>query len=196
MFSDPLDRPLGAFLDDLAGEDAAPGGGSAAAITAAMAAGLAASVARLSAASWEGAGGAVAQAEALRLRVGPLVELDARAYDEALRTLAKRDQIAEPERNERIGEALERAADVLLRIAEAAADAAELAALVAEEGEHAIRADAAAAVILAEAAARTAASLVEINLTTTEEDPRIARARELLSLAEAARERAVAAAGS
>ena len=67
---------------------------------------------------------------------------------------------------------------VPLEIAEAAADTASLAALAAELGERDVQADAAAAAVLAAAGARAAAHLVAVNLTVTEGDVRLARARE------------------
>lgn len=193
--ADTLGRPLEGFLAELAAEAPAPGGGSAAAVAVAMAAGLTASVARASGSGWEGAGAAAAQAEQLRLRVSPLVEVDASAYDDALNTLAQRGELAQPDLDAKLGEALDHAAAVPLRIAEAAADVTELAALVATHGEARVRADAAAAAVLAEAAARVAATLVEVNLATTEQDPRVSAARELLARAERGRESAVAAGG-
>jgi formiminotetrahydrofolate cyclodeaminase len=100
----------------------------------------------------------------------------------------------EPEvRDTLIGETLSRAAEVPLRIAETAADVAELGATLAENGNPNLRGDAAGAALLAEAATRVAANLVEINLATTETDDRIGRARQLVQNARAAAERAVSA---
>ena len=49
-------------------------------------------------------------------------------------------------------------------------DVASLAAVVAERGEQALRADAVAGALLAQGAARAAATLVEVNLGTTSSD--------------------------
>ena len=65
-------------------------------------------------------------------------------------------------------------------------DVAALAAVVAERGDQALRADAVSAALLAEAAARAAATLVEVNLGTTSSDERVARARDLAGSATAA----------
>jgi len=65
-----------------------------------------------------------------------------------------------------------------------------LAAVVAERGDQAMRADAVSAALLAEAAARAAATLVEVNLGTTSSDERVARARDLAGSATAAAQRA------
>jgi formiminotetrahydrofolate cyclodeaminase len=185
--ADALDRPLGEFLDQLAGDAAAPGGGSTAGVCVGMAAGLVACVARLSH-GWDDAGSALAQAEKLRSRVGPLIDLDARAFDEALRTLSTRAEVDPGERDSRLEQSLARAAEVPLAIGEAAADIAELAALVSSYGTPELRADAASAAILAEAAAQTVEQLVEANLATTKDDARLESARQHLKRARVSRE--------
>jgi len=69
-------------------------------------------------------------------------------------------------------------------------DVASLAAVVAERGDQALRADAVSAAVLAEGAARAAATLVEVNLGTTSSDGRVARARDLAGAAGASAQRA------
>jgi formiminotetrahydrofolate cyclodeaminase len=174
------DHSLGELCDTVAAETSAPGGGSVAAIAGALAASLVAMAARFSTDEWQDAAGAVAQAEALRARLLPLADEDANAYENFL--LARRmSREVEPElRDAAIGDALSRAADVPLAIAEAAHDVATLAAEAAERGNPNLRGDAATAALLAEAAVRASANLVEINLATREGDERIARARELV----------------
>jgi formiminotetrahydrofolate cyclodeaminase len=174
-----LDRPLRRFLDDLADRSPVPGGGSAAAVATAMAAGLVAMAARAAADSWPEARGVAAQAEALRDRVAPLAELDAAAYAQVLQLLDVPGAGDRDHRDFRLGVALSHAAELPLRIAEAAADVAELGLLVAERGDPQRRADATAAVVLADAAARVGAHLVRINLAAQAEDDRVARAGEL-----------------
>jgi glutamate formiminotransferase/formiminotetrahydrofolate cyclodeaminase len=174
-----LERPLGRFLDDLADASPVPGGGSAAAVATAMAAGLLAMAARASDDSWPEARAVAAQAEALRVRVGPLAELDAETYAEALRLLDERGPGDRGRRDLRLGAALSRAADVPLRIAEVACDVAELGLVVAERGDPERRADATAAVLLADAAARVGAHLVRVNLAAQAGDDRVARADRL-----------------
>jgi methenyltetrahydrofolate cyclohydrolase len=186
-------EPLQEFLDAIAAETPAPGGGSVAAVVTEMSAALAAMVARFSRAHWDGASGAVAQAEALRTRAAPLAQEDADAYEAVLAALRMPKDLEPEVRNALIGETLSRAADVPLRIAETAADVAELGATIAEQGNPNLRGDAAAAALLCEAAARVAANLVEINLATTVEDERIGRARELSAAAARAAKRATAA---
>lgn len=189
-----LNAPLGDFLDTLAGEGPAPGAGSAAAIVVAMAAGLVTMVARASKEHWPEAGGAIGQAEAFRARVAPLAQADAEAYAEALAALRRRDELEERYRDQKLQAALERAAEIPLKITEAGSDLACLAALLVEHGNPEVRADAAAACVLAEGGARAAAKLVEINLGATDDDPRVRHVRSLVQVAAEASERALEAA--
>lgn len=192
--ADLLDTPVRELLDTLAGEGPAPGGGSAAAIVVAMAAGLVTMVARASKGHWAEAGGAIGQAEAFRARVAPLAQADADAYAEALTALRRREELEERYRDQKLRDALERAAEIPLRIVEAGSDLACLAALLVENGNPEVRADAAVAAVLAEGGARAAAKLVETNLGATEDDPRVRHARSLVAVAVEASERALAAA--
>jgi methenyltetrahydrofolate cyclohydrolase len=170
------------LCETVAARTSAPGGGSVAAIVTAFAASLTAMSARFATEQWEDAPGAVAQAEALRARVLPLADEDARAYESFL--LARRmSKDFDPQvRDAAIGEALSRAADLPLAIAEAALDVASLAAELVERGNPNLHGDAATAVLLSEAAVRATANFVEINLATREGDERIERARELVEM--------------
>ncbi len=191
-----LELPVGDLLERLASDLPTPGGGAVAALAAAMAAGLVAMVARATV-GWEDAAGVAAQAHILRARVAPLAAENAAAYEFALASFALPDELEAEVRGRAIGDAVARAAELPLRIAAAASDVALLAAYVAHRGEPALRADAAVAAVLAEAAARSAAHLVEVNLTTTEDDERVVRARGYAAAAgEAARGALVSAAGA
>jgi formiminotetrahydrofolate cyclodeaminase len=176
------DQTVAELCVTVSAETSAPGGGSVAALVVGLAAALTAMVARFSTEQWEEASGAVAQAEALRARALPLADEDARAYENFL--LARRTpENVEPEvRDAAIGDALSRAADVPLAIAETGLDVASLACELAERGNQNLRGDAATAVLLAEAAARATANLVEINLGTREGDERVERAREVVEM--------------
>src|SRR5438876_11230312 len=112
---DFLDAPLGDFLDTIAGEGPAPGGGSVAAIVVAMAAGLVTMVARASKEHWPEAGGAIGQAETFRARVAPLAQADAEVYSEALTALRGRDELEERYRDQKLDAVLERAAELPLK---------------------------------------------------------------------------------
>jgi formiminotetrahydrofolate cyclodeaminase len=193
MADDLLDAPVGEFIETLAREEA-PGGGSAAAVTVAMAAGLVAMVARASKDHWPEAGGAIGQADTFRARVAPLAQADAEVYKDALTMLRRREEVSERYRDQTLRDALEKAAEIPIRIVEAGSDLACLAALLVENGNPEVRADAAVACVLAEGGARAAAKLVETNLGATEEDPRVRHVRTLVDVAAEASERALAAA--
>lgn len=169
-----LDLTLGEWLDELAQNDHVPGGGSALGAAVAMAAAVLAMTARVS-----GAGGLVAQADALCARTRPLAEQNDRAYSAAL---GARERVAElkPElRDWEIGRAFADAVEAPLEIARAGADVAALAAELAQSGDPRVHADALAAAALGAAAARGAAELVAVNLTATNGDTRVSEARRL-----------------
>jgi formiminotetrahydrofolate cyclodeaminase len=184
------DMPFEELLDTIAAETPAPGGGSVAAFVTEMAASLAAMAARF-AHDWDGAAGAVAQAETLRHRAAPLAAEDAVAYENVLTAMRMPEELESEVRNTLIGETLSRAADIPLLIAETASDVAELASEIAVQGNPNLRGDAAAASLLAASAVRVAANLVEINLSTMEGEDRVERARTLVADTEKAAERAL-----
>ena len=174
---DLLGLTLRDWLQGLAARGPAPGGGSAAAFTAATAASLVGMTARLSADSWPDARGAAAQADALCARLAGLAQADAEAYSESLERLARAEEVPDERRDFELGEALSQAAATPLAIAETAADVAVLAAEAADRGEPKVRADAESAAALAAAAAHVAARLVEVNLVTLPADARVEKAK-------------------
>jgi formiminotetrahydrofolate cyclodeaminase len=162
----------------LAEGGAEPAGGPIAGVIAALAASLAAAVADRSRADWEGAAGARAQAQALRRRALALAAGDVDAYAGARAALAQRGDAADPRvRDVRLGDAVALAAQAPLQIAATAADIAQLACDVATHGSGELRADAVIAALVAEAAARAAAHLVEINLVAGADEQLVALAR-------------------
>jgi formiminotetrahydrofolate cyclodeaminase len=175
------------LLDEVSSPEPMPGAGYCAAVALEMAAGLVTMAARVSRAEWGEARGAAAQAATLRERVAPLAERNVEAYQDAVTLLGAAEAGG---RDEELRDVLARAAGVPLEIAEIAVDVASLAAVVAERGDQALRADAVSAALLAEAAARAAATLVEVNLGTTGSDERVTRAGDLAGSAAAAAERA------
>jgi methenyltetrahydrofolate cyclohydrolase len=170
-----LELPFGELLQSVI-ERGGPGAGAIAALTAASAAALVELAARASGAEeWPEAAGAAAQARKLRERLVPLARKDAEAYQEAVLQLqTKGDDFA-------LGEALARAADVPLEIADQAENVAGIAAEAAQRATPDLRADAAAAAALALGAAWAAAKLVEVNLAMQTDDPRLARAQKIAS---------------
>jgi formiminotetrahydrofolate cyclodeaminase len=190
MTDDLLDVPVRELLQRVTEETPAPGGGSIAALVAALAAGLVETVARASG-GWAEGRGLAAQAKTLRARVEPLAQRDAEAYEEALVAL-RLPAALEPEvRRDTIERSLAYAAEVPLAIALIAADIADAAAAAAECGDPSTCADASVGAVLAAAAARGAAHLVAINLTTTAEDRRVVHARRAAESASDAAKRAL-----
>jgi methenyltetrahydrofolate cyclohydrolase len=151
------------YLDAVGERTAAPGGGSVAAVVAAFAAALTEMAAR-----YADEPEAATRAGALRARFLELAAEDAEAYGAVLGAKGEERQ-----------QALSRAADVPLELAESAVEVAELANGLAETGNPTLRGDALTAALLATAATKAAANLVEINLEARPEDERIARARAL-----------------
>lgn len=186
------DRDLRVMLDEIAGPSPAPGAGAVSGVVIAMAAGLIASAARRSD-EWDEGKGVSAQAQALRSRVERLAEANEEAYLEAIALIEGAGASDDGGRDEAIGKALDTAAELPLSIAECAYDVALLGA---EAAQHACRGgaeDAAAASILAEAAARSAAGLVAANLVSRPGDERVVHAQRLADAATDAARRAVAA---
>ena len=188
-----LDLRLRELLDEIAAEGRTPGGGPAAALVTAIAAGLLAKVARASGASWTDAAGIAAQAESLRARAVPLAEVAAAEYEAALRLREEGGGEPGERRDFALGRAYAKAAEPPLQIVRAASDVAQLAVVVARNGEPALRADAVVAAVLAAAAASAAAELVAVNLTASAGDPRVLEAGKLAEDAARAAEAARAA---
>jgi methenyltetrahydrofolate cyclohydrolase len=183
---DYLTFPLGEFLDRVASDSPAPGGGSVAAVAVALAAGLAGMAARLSTGQLSDAPELADSADASRRRAAPLARADAESYGRVLE--AYRDP---EDRTTRVREALSGAADVPLAVAEAGSEVAGIASRLAGEGNPNLRGDALAAVLLADAGVRAAAALVGINMSTANvDDDRLGRANSLVDATAAAVRRA------
>lgn len=135
------------FLDQVAARTPAPGGGAVAAMTAASAAALVSMAARFS-----NADDVAGIGDELRARLVQLADTDAAAYRQVLAT-----------RGEARREAMRLATEVPRQIAETATEIAKLARDLAATGNQNLLGDARVAELIAEAAARAATVLVEIN---------------------------------
>ena len=176
-----LGLDLRAALDALATRDAAPAGGSAAALVGAIAAAVTVKVARISRQD-----GFAAQASLLQSRFAELAPTDAQAFSSARQALAESAGGGDERRDFSLGVALDRASAIPLEIAEACADVAALAGELARTAEPDAQPDAAVAAVLAAAAAHAAVRLVEVNLAVGSDDPRATRARAAARTASAA----------
>ena len=187
--SEYLDLPLGEFLERVASEEPAPGGGSVSAVAVALAAGLAGMAARLSTGQMDEAPELAGRADASRRRVAPLAKADAESYGRVLDAL--RSQGDPDAREERIRDALSGAAEVPLAVAEIGSGVADIAARLVEEGNPNLEGDAMTAVLLADAGVRAAAALAEINLSAAKvRDDRLERASKLVDASAATVRRA------
>jgi formiminotetrahydrofolate cyclodeaminase len=193
LIDDPyLTSTVADLLDDLAERTPAPGGGAACALTCAMGAALVEM-----ATSFGSAHGLEAvrdRAHEIRTEVSSLAYADGRAYGSVLDALR---MDAGEERAHCLDDAVAGAIGVPMRVLELAAEVAMLAADVAETGNRNLEGDALAGSLLAEAAARSAATLAQLNASMLSRhaiaDAHLERLRPALAKATRARERAVTA---
>jgi formiminotetrahydrofolate cyclodeaminase len=166
------DGTIQAYLDKLASAAPEPGGGSAAALVGALGAALLTMVAQLTlgrekyVSVQDEMNDINTRAEALRARLTEMVTLDAEAYravSQAMQ-LPKNTDAEKSARDEALQSALKGAAMVPLQAAEAAREGARLSLPTAEKGNPSAVGDAGVAVILAEAAAQSAALNVKANV--------------------------------
>jgi methenyltetrahydrofolate cyclohydrolase len=178
------------FLDSLAARSPAPGGGAAAALTCAMGAGLVEMATSFGSA--HGLERINQRAAQLREEAASLAHADGEAYGHVLEALR-----AEPgeERHRQLDQAVSEAIAVPMRVLELASEVATLAADVAETGNRNLEGDALTGSLLAEAAARSAATLAQLNASLLSPHAiagaHLERLRPALARATRARERAV-----
>lgn len=159
-----LDLPFEELLSRTAAKEPAPGGGSVAAMTTAFAAALVAMAARFASAQMAEGPAMAERADALRHRAGRLAEEDAAAYGEVLAAYRLPREPDGRGRAARVRATLLRATEVPLQVAEVAAEVAGAGARLARDGNPNLAGDAVTAVLLADAAARSAAGLVHTNV--------------------------------
>lgn len=173
------------LVERLAAPDVTPAAGTAVALVVEVALSLITKTATRSAATWAGSGGVLAQADNLRervLRCGEAVELSYAAAMEALAG-ASGDGVLE--------ERLRTAVEALVDLATQAETTAELAAETSTCCDPAHRADATVAALLCDAAVRSCAHLVELNLTTTPDDRSTCELRLMIESVRASTSRAL-----
>jgi methenyltetrahydrofolate cyclohydrolase len=187
-----LSGTLDAFLQQLAARTPAPGGGAAAAMTCAMAAGLVEMATSFTSA--KGLERVHERATALRHRVSLLAHADGEAYGVVLQALHLPPG---PDRQRRLDEAVAAAIACPMEMLRIASEVATLAADIAETGNRNLEGDALAGALLAEAAARSAATLAQLNLSMLSRhavaEANLEDLRPTLARATRARERAVSA---
>ncbi len=189
------EQSLDRLLEQLAARTPAPGGGSATACAAAMAAALEQMASGFTLAREEYASQHPraerlhAVAGELRAAALTLAERELHAYGDLLQ--ARRLPEGAPGRDQRIAEAGREAIAAPLELCRCAGGAAELGAELARTGNPNLAGDAICATLLAEAACRAAATLVQLNLGDRPEDERAVEACALAERAHDARRRAL-----
>jgi methenyltetrahydrofolate cyclohydrolase len=172
-----FDTTLGQFMDELASAAPVPGGGSVAATTGAMAAGLITMVCALTVGKKKYAEvedemrALMDSAEALRRELQDLTDADVEAFRRlsAAYKLPRETPADVAIRHDAIQSSTRKATDVPLQIARAAAGVLPLCGPVADKGNSAAVSDVGVAALLAQAAVRSALLNVEINLHTLED---------------------------
>jgi len=186
-----LDKTVAQFLDELASKAPVPGGGSVAALSGALAAGLVTMVCDLTIGKKQYADVEAeirqfrAQAEGLRARLQELMQADVEAYGRlaAAYKLPRETDEQQADRYAAIQEATMAATEVPLAIAETAAQVVDLAGPVAEKGSKLAVSDAGIAVILGEAAVHSALMNVKINLPTLDDEDFVRQVRNRMNRA-------------
>jgi formiminotetrahydrofolate cyclodeaminase len=176
---------LSVYLDSLADELPAPGGGSATGLAGALGAALVSMVARYTvgrpkyAEVEEEVRAALEEADALRGQLMALAEKDEAAYERvaAARKLPRKTEGDRMLRNDEIQRATRAATAPPLEMATACRRALELSEVVAESGNPFLASDAGVAALFSEAALRASAINVRVNLATIE-DPIFVNAME------------------
>lgn len=166
------DKSIQVFLDELAGKSSTPGGGSAAAIIGAMGAALISMVANFTmgkkgyesvdAESREILG----KAEDLRSQLTGMIKADVDVFNRVMAAygMPKDTDEQKAARSSEIQAALKEATDVPLDCARAAAEVIKLSEPIAEKGNKNVISDAGVAVLAGQAALRSAALNVYINI--------------------------------
>jgi formiminotetrahydrofolate cyclodeaminase len=184
-----IDKTLQLYLDDLASSNSTPGGGSAAAVSGAMAAALACMVCRLTLGKAKYAdvqqeiSTLLQQAEEQRQRFQQLMAEDIAAYG-TLSASFKMPRETEEQREERaaaVQTGLIEAALVPLKMTEHANAVAKICLRVAEIGNANILSDIAAAAMLAASSGTAAAWMVRVNLQSLKDQELVATLSQRLS---------------
>jgi formiminotetrahydrofolate cyclodeaminase len=179
------DKPVTDFLDDLASNAPAPGGGSVAALSGALGAALISMVCNLTLdkKGYEKVQGDIdallTRSEALRRELTDLLEEDVAAYT-AYSQASKMPRTTDEEKAARakaVQSSLKNATIVPLHAAEAAVKVMDLCMPTAEKGNKWAVSDAGVAVLMAEAALRSAALNVLINLGSIKDQEFVAEKR-------------------
>ncbi|NQT00378.1 MAG: cyclodeaminase/cyclohydrolase family protein [Candidatus Omnitrophica bacterium] len=181
-------QKLKIYLDDLAAKLPAPGGGSAAALTAASAVALISMVANftLGKEKYKSVEKEIKEvldsAEALREKLSSLVDEDVVAYGKVSEAYAlpKENPEQKSKRQQAIQQGLKQALATPLEVCRACAEAARLCPVTAESGNRNLVSDVGVAILFIEAAYQAALLNVEINLNGIKDEKFISEIRQTL----------------
>ncbi|RJP33950.1 MAG: methenyltetrahydrofolate cyclohydrolase [Actinobacteria bacterium] len=198
-----VEKPMVVFLDKLASRSPEPGGGSVSALVGALGAALVSMVGNLTLGKEKYADvqdkvdELLESSEKLREELQSLIQKDTEVYADvsAAFKLPRETEGEKAERASRIQEALKLATEVPFEIAEKCLEVARLSETSAVIGNVGAVSDAGVAVLLAEAAAQSAALNVKINVNSIEDrafsQGKWSRIQEILEETAALRERVV-----
>ncbi|MFC1632101.1 cyclodeaminase/cyclohydrolase family protein [Candidatus Omnitrophota bacterium] len=183
MYKETLQR----YLDDLASNLPAPGGGSAAALASATGISLLSMVANFTIGKEkyksveENVRRILEVSEQLRLRLLELVDEDAAGYKQVSQAYKLPKETAEEKKQRRgaIQQALKEALAVPLEVCKLSHQAAKLCPQLAEQGNPNLISDVGVAIVLVEAAFQSALLNVEINLNGLKDEKFILEVREI-----------------
>lgn len=172
------EKTVSQFLDELASNSPAPGGGSVAALAGSLGAALTSMVCRLTVGKkkyvdvQEEMEAILQQAEELRTNMAALIEEDTNAFNTVMKAFGMPKETEEQQRarSEAIQEATKLATLAPLKVMELSLDAAKLAKRVAEKGNKNSISDAGVAALMLQAACSGAALNVRINLQSLQDD--------------------------
>ncbi len=178
------------FIENLASKQATPGGGSAAAIMGTMGSALVCMVANLTIGKKNYAFvenqmlDLLDQADELRIQLLDMIRADIDAFDQVMTAfrLPKQSDIEKEVRLQSIQTALKAATEVPLQCAEASRNLMSLCRIAAEIGNKNVISDAGVAVLAAQAALRSAALNVYINIGNINDQSFIKNRQERLNL--------------
>jgi len=173
-----IEKPMQHFLDKLSSKSPEPGGGSAAALVGAEAAGLVGMVCYLTLGKEKYADVEAEiediknKAEALRADMQRLLQEDTEAFAEASAAykLPRDTDEQKAERSAKIQAGLKKATEVPFQIGEKALEVARLTLPAGEKGNKGAVSDAGVAVLFADACLQAAAMNVRINLTSIKDE--------------------------
>jgi formiminotetrahydrofolate cyclodeaminase len=179
------ERPVNAFLDELASSAPAPGGGSAAALAGAIGAALVSMVANLTVGKkdyvhvQDDIQRLLGQSEALRRRCQELLEADVAAYTEVSKAgkMPRDTEEQKAVRSAAMQKALKNATAVPMELAEVCVAILKLCPEATEKGNVRAVSDVGVAALMAEAGVRAAALNVLINLGSIKDEAFVARER-------------------